>query len=217
MKTAPRPTKKEMVTAFRTREILAAARSVLEQRGLEALTMEEIAQAAGVAKGTVYLYFQGKDHLLQALMSQVGEQIITALEAVIEDRIPPREKLARVVALLLDFLERERILFPIYARGLQRPEAQAQTEHWKRIQEQEEKSLALLTRLFAAGIQQGQFIAANPRLLAFLLRSLIRGVGYYQMVESQKHAVKEALPVLLSLLSSGLSRQADTATGVMAL
>jgi len=43
-------TKKEIVTAFRTREILAAARSLLEQRGPEAMTMEEIAAAAGVAK-----------------------------------------------------------------------------------------------------------------------------------------------------------------------
>ncbi len=57
----PKATKKEIVTAFRTQEILAAARQLLDQRGLEAMTMEEIAAAAGVAKGTVYLYFQSKD------------------------------------------------------------------------------------------------------------------------------------------------------------
>ena len=35
--------------------------------------MEEIATAAGVAKGTIYLYFQGKEDLLQDLITQVGE------------------------------------------------------------------------------------------------------------------------------------------------
>ena len=65
-------TKKEIVTAFRTREILAAARQLLDQRGLEAMTMEEIAASAGVAKGTLYLYFQSKDDLIQALITQVG-------------------------------------------------------------------------------------------------------------------------------------------------
>ena len=68
-----KPTKKEIVTEFRTREILAAARRLMQSRGLEAITMEEIAAAAGVAKGTVYLYFQGKDDLIQALIPRWGK------------------------------------------------------------------------------------------------------------------------------------------------
>jgi len=92
-------TKKEIVTAFRTREILAAARSLLEQRGPEAMTMEEIAAAAGVAKGTVYLYFQSKDHLLQALIARVGENIIQDVEASLKGPGTPPEKPAAKVSL----------------------------------------------------------------------------------------------------------------------
>ncbi len=40
LKAVPNATKTEIVTAFRTREILAAARTLLDQRGLEAMTME---------------------------------------------------------------------------------------------------------------------------------------------------------------------------------
>ena len=46
-----KPTKKEIVTEFRTREILAAARRLMQSRGVEAVTMEEIAAAAGVLNG----------------------------------------------------------------------------------------------------------------------------------------------------------------------
>jgi AcrR family transcriptional regulator len=42
--------------------------------------MDEIAQAAGVAKGTIYLYFQSKDELIQALLSQVGQALARDLE-----------------------------------------------------------------------------------------------------------------------------------------
>uniref|UniRef100_A0A7V4LCN9 TetR family transcriptional regulator n=1 Tax=Desulfobacca acetoxidans TaxID=60893 RepID=A0A7V4LCN9_9BACT len=42
----PYPTKKEVVAAFRTKEILAAARRLMERQGVDAVTMEEIAQAA---------------------------------------------------------------------------------------------------------------------------------------------------------------------------
>jgi AcrR family transcriptional regulator len=113
-------TKKEIVIAFRTREILAAARSLLEQRGPEAMTMEEIAAAAGVAKGTVYLYFQSKDDLIQALLTQVGENILQDVEASLEAPGTPSEKLIRMVSVLLEYLNRERLLFPIYARELLR-------------------------------------------------------------------------------------------------
>jgi AcrR family transcriptional regulator len=207
MPASPKPTKKEVVTAFRTREILAAARRVMEQRGLEAMTMEEIALAAGVAKGTIYLYFQGKEDLIQALMSQAGEKLNQDLEGLVNTSDAPEKKLHRAVTLLLNLLERERLLFPMYARVMVQGEHAARRDSWRQIRELEEKSVALLTHLFAEGIETGQFIRANPRLLTFLLRGLVRAVGYYQMAEGKKDAVKEALPVLLQLFS-GLSLQA---------
>ncbi len=207
MNPVPRPTKKEMVTAFRTREILAAARQVLEQRGLEAMTMEEIAGAAGLAKGTLYLYFQSKNDLIEALISQVGDNILADLEAILAGSGAPAAKIREVAALLLDYLTREQVLFPIYARNLLKKGRGTGKDFWRRLQEREDRFVALITRLFAQGIETGQFIAADPKLLTFLFRSLIRGVGYYQLAEGPKMTVTEALPVLLTLLSSGLARQ----------
>ena len=200
-------TKKEIVTAFRTREILAAARSLLEQRGPEAMTMEDIATAAGVAKGTVYLYFQSKDDLIQALIAQVGENLIQDVEASLEAPGTPPEKLSRMVSVLLEYLTRERLLFPIYARELLQGEQGSREGFRRRYQELEEQFVALVTGLFAEGIAAGHFIPANPRLLTFLVRGLIRATGYYQKAEGQADAAQEALPVILTLISSGLIRE----------
>ncbi len=196
-----------MVTAFRTREILAAARQLLEQRGLEAMTMEEIAAAAGVAKGTLYLYFQSKDDLILALINQVGENILRDVEASLQTPGTPPEKLRRMVSVLLDYLQRERLLFPIYARELLRGEEKPREGLRHHYQDLEEKFVTLVTRLFAEGIAAGQFIPANPRLLTFLIRGLVRAAGYYQKAEGQADAAQEALPVILTLLSSGLIRE----------
>ena len=204
----PRPaTKKEVVQAFRTREILAAARRVMDQRGLEALTMEEIATAAGVAKGTVYLYFRGKEDLIRALVSQVAENLLKDLQVIMARPLPPQEKLTQVVTLLLKNLERERALFPAYVRDLVTRPRQAPKGRARHLWGLEEEIVALVTRLFGEGIEAGQFMSANPRLLTFLLRGLVRAVGFYQLVEGKENAVKEALPVLLTLLSSGISRR----------
>jgi TetR/AcrR family fatty acid metabolism transcriptional regulator len=205
-----RTTKKEIVAAFRTKEIMTAARQVMERRGVEAVTMDEIAAAAGVAKGTIYLYFDSKDDLIYALMSQVGDNILRDLKAIVETSSPPREKLPRVLSLLLDHLEREQALFPIYLRELAYRRQRGVRGRFRHIQELEEQILAQLTQLFAEGIAGGDFFPADPRLFTFLLRGLVRAVGYYQITEGRKDAVKEALPVLSTLIISGLTKPINT-------
>src|SRR6185295_809600 len=60
-----RRTKTAVVTDFRRAEILEAARRTFAQRGLADTTVDEIAKAARVAKGTVYLYYRSKEELLK--------------------------------------------------------------------------------------------------------------------------------------------------------
>lgn len=207
---SPSPTtKKEIVAAFRTREILAAARRLMEQKGADALIMDEIAQAAGVAKGTIYLYFQSKDELIQALLSQVGEAIVLDLEAILARASSPPEKLRQVATLLLNYVDHESALFPVYLRELVRSKSGRETT-LSPLQESEERIVTLITRVFAEGIAAKQFIPADPRLLTFLLKGLGRAVGYYQMTRDQKDTVQEALPVVLTLLFSGIIFEPET-------
>lgn len=204
-----RTTKKEVLAAFRTQEILAATRRLMEQGGVDAITMDEIAQAAGVAKGTIYLYFQSKDELIQALLSQVGESIALDLEALLDKPDSPREKLKRVIIVLLDYVEQESVLFPVYLRELVRSRSGRETRS-PFLQNLEDRIVSLLNRLFAEGITQGQFISADPRLLSYLLKGLVRAVGYYHMTGAQKISVKEALPVILRLFFSGIMVTPET-------
>ena len=202
MKQTP-ATKKEVVAAFRTGEILAAARRLMDQKGVDALTMDEIAQAAGVAKGTLYLYFGSKDELIQALLSQVGEAIARDLEAILAKPAPPRDKLQQVVVMLLNYVDRESTLFPVYLREQVRSKPGRGTV-LTTLQELEERIVALITQVCAEGIAQKQFILADPRLLTFLLKGLVRAAGYYQMTQDDKDVIQDALPVVLTLVFSGM-------------
>jgi AcrR family transcriptional regulator len=59
-------TRKEKLTGERQKQILDAAIEVFTRKGYEAATMPDIAQAAGVAAGTIYLYFPNKRELFVA-------------------------------------------------------------------------------------------------------------------------------------------------------
>jgi AcrR family transcriptional regulator len=74
--------------------ILAAAYSVLSQRGIEKATVKEIARLAGVAPGLVHYYFASKDVLLQEVLQMAGQRYVTLVEEMLA--LPPR-KLAKEI------------------------------------------------------------------------------------------------------------------------
>jgi AcrR family transcriptional regulator len=71
----------EIAKAARREEILDAARRVFAERGFRGTTIADIAEAAGIALGTVYLYFPSKDDLFAALNQRFTELITSAITA----------------------------------------------------------------------------------------------------------------------------------------
>lgn len=58
----------EILDTAKRRQILEGARRVFFERGFEAASMNDITRAAGVSKGTIYAYFNSKEHLFEALV-----------------------------------------------------------------------------------------------------------------------------------------------------
>ena len=63
-------TKQQMLSEFRRTEIVDAARSVFARKGFVRGIMDEIAKEAGIAKGTIYLYFRSKKEIYRAVLSR---------------------------------------------------------------------------------------------------------------------------------------------------
>ena len=53
------------------RQIIDGARAVFLSRGFDAASMNDIARAAGVSKGTLYVYFHDKERLFEAIVEQL--------------------------------------------------------------------------------------------------------------------------------------------------
>ena len=62
--------KADVVTDFRRAQVIAAARERFSKHGLAGTTMDGIAQAAGVAKGTVYLYYKSKEDIFRQILEE---------------------------------------------------------------------------------------------------------------------------------------------------
>lgn len=88
------PTKMKKTGGDTRSGILAAAYSVLSQRGIEKTTIKEVARLAGVAPGLVHYYFSSKDLLLQEVLQMAGQRYVTLIEQMLT--LQPR-KLAKEI------------------------------------------------------------------------------------------------------------------------
>src|ERR1041385_6613733 len=58
---------------------------VVARKGIRSVTVQDIADEAGVAKGTVYIYFQSRDEILQSAMELATERLMAKLAAACSD------------------------------------------------------------------------------------------------------------------------------------
>ncbi len=85
-KGSPRP--REARTAARRDAILAAALDEFSQQGFEAARLDDVAKRAGIAKGTIYLYFRDKEALFQELIHTMLTPVVGTIEAMGQADIP---------------------------------------------------------------------------------------------------------------------------------
>lgn len=114
--TTSRPRRTREAPQVRRAQILEAANRVFVERGLSAATMDDVAAEAGIAKGTIYLYFPTKEALVAALQAKLVERVTTRARRLAD--VAPEDAVARldrfvsgVVDDMLDYAELQHLVF----------------------------------------------------------------------------------------------------------
>ena len=94
--------------------ILRAAIDTFAARGFFNAQVADVARSAGVAAGTVYLYFRGKDDLLISIFERTMKEAIAAGRASLSARTSPSERLRHIARLHLERLGRDRKLAVVF-------------------------------------------------------------------------------------------------------
>jgi TetR/AcrR family transcriptional regulator, transcriptional repressor for nem operon len=162
MTTAAAQPRRRQPPDVRREQLLDAAERVLLQRGLAAATMADVAEAASVAKGTVYLYYQSKEELLAGLRARFYERFAATLD----DRVgsPPTyaARVGRLVDAAYDFALANHQLHHVllHHAGFGEDDAFA-------------RARAAIAELVEGGVAAGEFHLADPALATdFLLHAL---------------------------------------------
>jgi AcrR family transcriptional regulator len=150
----------------RPAELLEAALDVFFQKGFAAARLEDIATRAGVSKGTVYLYFNSKEDVFEALVKAIPLPNVEHLRAIASDTSVPADlMLRRVLTLLGGMLRDERMTkFPrlIIGEGGRFPKL---AESYKR--EVISRGVAIMSSIIERGIEEGRFRKIDPQHAAY--------------------------------------------------
>ncbi len=84
--------------------ILTAALGLIGRRGVRRLGMREIAEVAGVSRGTLYRYFPSKDHVLAAAAAYDAQRFSDGIDAVLSAALSPEERITAFMAYAFEFI-----------------------------------------------------------------------------------------------------------------
>ena len=85
-------------SASRERDIVATAARLFKEKGYRATTLEDIAAAVGMLKGSLYYYIRSKEELLYLVVRDPIREVYSELEAIVAADLPFTEKIAQAIA-----------------------------------------------------------------------------------------------------------------------
>ena len=195
--------------AQQRQHILEAARGVFFRDGFMDANLDEVAQRAGVAKGTLYRYFENKAELYVAVLSVNGDAFERKMRDTLEPALAPVEQVRRMSRFYIQHWTAHREYFQIFW-ALENepvigelPEAVVAqvTALW-------EQCLRLLADVLERGVREGAFVTHDSWAVANILWTLANGLiqsdGAPAAKRLRRHALERVFEDAVELVLRGL-------------
>ncbi|MBE0433602.1 TetR/AcrR family transcriptional regulator [candidate division WOR-3 bacterium] len=189
----------------KTREkILKNALRLFAAKGFFRTTVEDIALATGVAKGTVYLYFRDKQDLYAAAIDEHFNRALNMLSEVAAASCTPGEKMNRIAGELVNHVTRLKTTYMPFTYESVNLTGMTLKKIHSVIVPKLLQMTEIVSRIISDGIEQNEFRKVNPRLAAFHFLGMIRTMFF-----NHYHLTHEPIEAegMLELFFEGLNKR----------
>ena len=197
-----RRTKAEPTPGPKRDALLRAAIDVFADRGYFNAQVADVARAAGVAAGTVYLYFRSKDDLLVSIFERTMKEAMEEGKAAIAGVQDARERLRRIARLHLERMGRDRDLAVVF-----QVELRQSTKFMERFSSTYLRSyLGIIRDTIADGQATGALRSdLNPTLAAKALFGALDEMATNWILSRRRYSLAEQADEVIDLFLNGLS------------
>jgi AcrR family transcriptional regulator len=195
---------------IKTREkFIEVARRLFAEKGIENITMNDIAASSGKGRRTLYTYFKNKNEIYNAVIESELNILYNSLQEVVEKDLPADTKLLEFVNIRLESTKRL-----VYRNGSLDAEFFKDIWHVETIRRQFDiKEMLFLKNILEEGVKEGIFNVANPKNMAIILHSAFKGleVPYIRgVIDSFSETEKRQINSVIGLLFYGLKKRTYT-------
>jgi len=182
-------------------QILDALQSLLESQNIQTITVSEIAQAAGIGKGSIYYYFDSKDAILEALIERnYKKPLDTAKNLAKQTNIPPFTRMAMIFQACKNSSAE-------YLRQDTEPSSASAQEnayiHQKYLNHLICELKPELAAIIEQGVEAGEIHFDYPQALAEIVLIVLTVKMGNTLVPSTPEQISETMRALISLLEKG--------------
>jgi AcrR family transcriptional regulator len=184
--------------------ILKAAREVFARQGFADTSVDDIAAAAGIAKGTAYLYFTSKEQIYFEALLERAREVEALSRARMQQADSWQGKLRAYMATRLEFLSAHSDFFRIYAT-----EFRNMCLHGKalgaEIQELSREGERQIAQVLAVASAKGEIRPVDPDLAAAMIADLLRGLIDRRLLAFRRTPSAEDLEFTLQCVFQALA------------
>jgi AcrR family transcriptional regulator len=198
--------KKDIVTEFRMAELLEAARRVFAEKGYHNATVDDIADAAGVAKGTVYLYYRSKREIYWAALKQGIVHLLEETRRNVEAAETIEAQLHAFIATKIAYFDANRDFFKIYFSEF--GNALTQPVHiYKHFEELYLQHAGLLASILQEAVRRKAIRSVRPDVTAYAVSDMIRGAITQRLLGWSKTKIGEEIEFIFDLVWKGIRNE----------
>jgi AcrR family transcriptional regulator len=184
--------------ALQRQRILDAARGVFFRDGFMAANLDEVAEGAGVAKGTLYRYFENKAELYVAVLSANGEIFERKLRDTLDPALPPPEQVRRISRFYVRHWTENRAYFGIFWALENEPVIGSLPEAVvAQVTALWEGCLRLLADVLERGVREGAFAPHDSWEVANILWTLANGLIRAESAAAARRLRRRRLEAIL--------------------
>jgi AcrR family transcriptional regulator len=200
--------RKEREFNTRRSEILDAAVKVFAAKGFYNATVAEIAAASGFAIGTLYQFFDGKEQLYTAMLTEKLAMMYAGIRTAVDGEADVIGKIELLVASHFRFIEENAEFCSIFVRGDYLSLSEGSAELRKRMRSDYALYVSFIEDVMRDGIRAGILKKIDPPLMAAALTGIVNSyAAKWLALEDEGSLIKNA-PCVLAIFLEGVGKNA---------
>lgn len=187
---------KAMLDEHMHKKICEAATGIIIECGIDNVRMDKVAEAAGIAKGTIYNYFKDKNQLLETIAKTVFDPTFKNIIKVADSGSEALCKLQEIARILLETFSRYKKLFVLLH----------ETKNNKKPLEKRNQLISIVEKIIKSAINAGQFRDSHPLVVAEIFLGMVMSINISKITTGIERLAQEDLDIIMSIFTKGIQQ-----------